>query len=320
MNDLAMRLREREGLDPVLTFGAGALAAAAYVAYARMQSWAAFPLFLLVAIPCALLFYLALVPTDGIPRRGEPATRWQVALLAIAHFLLLITLISIVPVLGDDNPGSATATWTLAVTSISAFFFAERLDSPGLRLLSLLAFAIAALALVNWIDSDASASAYRDVLLVEGVIFLLFARNLHGVRPSHSHVEATAAAITLVAGATLGAFGGIQVGLFGGLSAGDLGDNDGWELLLIAVSLGALAYSAWERYRGTIYPGLLGLVFFLGVGAAGNLWGWPVILTLVAIACFWWALYGDASLGRRRPATPPSATPPPGAQEESSGM
>src|SRR6476659_5886979 len=176
MNDLAMRLRGREGLDPVLTFGAAALAAAAYAAYARMQdSWAAFPLFLLVAIPCALLFCLALAPTGGLPRAGEPTTRWQVALLAIAHFLLLITLISIVPVLGDDNPGSATATWTLAVTGISAFFFAERLDSPGLRLLSLLVVAVAVLALVNWIDSDASASAYRDVLLAEGVIFLLYA-------------------------------------------------------------------------------------------------------------------------------------------------
>jgi hypothetical protein len=255
-----------------------------------------------------------------VPRAGEPSTRWQVALLAIAHFLLLITLISIVPVLGDDNPGSATATWTLAVTTISAFFFAERLDSPGLRLLSLLTFAVALLALVNWIDSDASASAYRDVLLAEGVIFLLFARNLHGVRPDHSHVEATAAAITLIAGAAIGAFGGLQVSVFGGLSAGDLGDNDGWELLLIAVSLGALAYSAWERYRGTIYPGLLGLVFFLVVGAPGNLWGWPVILTLVALACFWWALYGDRSFGSRRPATPPTATPPPGTQGESSGM
>ena len=318
MNDLALRLRDRAGLDPLLTFGGVALAAAALAAYLRMQDgWAAFPLFLLVAIPCALLFYLALLPGNGVPRPGEPAARWQAALLAVAHLLLFVSLISLVRVLGDDNPGSGAATWTLAVTGISALFFSERLDSPGLRLAGLLVAAAAVLEMVHWIDEGASTSAYRDVLLAEGVLFLLYARMLHGVREDHSNVAVSAAAVTLVAGATIGAVGGIQLG-FGGFT-GDTGDNDGWELLLVAVSIGALAYSGWQRYRGTIYPGLFGLLAFLGVAAAGNLWGWPVILTLVALACFWWALYGEGRPGAHRPATPPSATPPPGAQE-SSGM
>ena len=323
MNDVALRLRDREGLDPLLTFGGVALTVAAIVAYARVQdSWAAFPLFLLVAIPCAMLFFLALAPADGVPRSGEPVARWQAALLALAHVLLLVALISLVRVLGNDDPGSGTATWTLAVTGVSALFFSERLDSPGLRLLGLLVVAGAVLYLVNWIDENASVSAYRDVLLAEGVLFLLYARTLHGVREEHSHVAASASVVTLVAGATLGVFGGVDTGsLFGGFAGGGeaVGDNDGWELLLLAVSIGALAYSGWQRYRGTVYPGLIGLAFFLTAATPGNLWGWPVILTVVALGCFGWALYGEGRPGTRRPPTPPSATPPPGAQE-SSGM
>jgi hypothetical protein len=324
VNDLAARLRDRQGIDPVLTFGGVSLAIAAIVAYARMgdAGWAAFPLLLLVGIPCAALFYLALAPTDGLPAAAEPVPRWQVALIAVAHALLLVTLISVARVLGVDNPGPGTATWTLAVTGISALFFSERLGSPGLRLLGLLVIAAAVLYLVNWIDDNASTSAYRDVLLAEGVLFLLYARTLHGVREDHSNVAVTAGVVTLVTGATIGVFGGVTASPFlGGLGGPqNLGDNDGWELLLVAVSIGALAYSGWQRYRGTIYPGLAGLGFFFIAATVGNLWGWPVILAVVALACFWWALYGDYSFGARRPATPPTATPPPGAQEESSGM
>jgi hypothetical protein len=314
MNEVAVRLRAREGLDPLLSFGGVALTVAAVVAYERMQdSWAAFPLFLLVAVPCALLFYLALLPSSGVPREGQPSARWQSALLAVGHLLLFGALVSLVRVLGEDNPGSATATWTLAVTGLSALFFSERLDSPGLRLLGLLVVAGSVLALVAWIDENASTSAYRDVLLAEGVLFLLYARTLYGLRPDHSHVAASAAVVALVAGATLGVFGGLDTSsLFGGFGPTDLGENDGWELLLLAVSIGALAYSGWQRYRGTVYPGAVGLLFFLSAAARGNLAGWPLILALVALGCFAWALFG----GPGRPGAGRSA----GAGQESSGM
>jgi hypothetical protein len=313
MNDLALRLREREGLDPLLSFGAVALAVGAVVTYVRMaDSWAAFPLFLVFVAPCALLFWLALLPGGGVPADGERTQRWQSALLVAAHLLLFGVLVNLVRVLGEDDPGSATATWTLAVTAASALFFSERLDSPGLRLLGLLLAAAAVLALVSWIDENASSTAYRDVLLAEGVLFLLYARSIHRTRPEHCHVAVSAAAVTLIAGAAIGVFGDISfysplqpLGL-----SGDLGDNDGWELVLLVVSIGALAYSGWQRYRGSVYPGAAGILLFLSASVAGNLAGWPLILALVALACFGWALFGDS--GRR-------GTPAPAGQE-SSGM
>ncbi len=201
MSDLATRLQGRDDLDRVMSFGGLALAAATAVAYTRMEEgWAAFPLLLLAALPCAALLALALAPGlgDRAPAAPAPAApagpaagatgRWQAVLLAAGHFLLLLSLLSLVRVLGVDEPGDATFTWTLAVTAASALYFAEQLDSPGLRLLGLLFAGAALLALLSWVDDDAGATAFRNVLLLEAVGFALLARMLRPERPEHSHV------------------------------------------------------------------------------------------------------------------------------------
>jgi hypothetical protein len=297
MDDSAA-LREPRGTDAAMAFGAVALGAATAVAYQRMaDGWAAFPLFLLVLVPCVALFAIALSP-------GPTGGRWQSATLAVAHLLLIGALANLVRVLGDDDPGSATITWTFAAAGISALFFSERLDSAGLRLLGLLVLGGAALALVDWIDSTASAAAYRDVLLVEGIGFLFLARVLGVSQREHAHVAVTAAALALIAGGAIGIFGEVGFGYFLGFDGGDSpsGEN-GWELVVLAVSLGALAYSGWQRYRGTVYPGLAGLVVFFSVADQGSLAGWPLILLAVAVACMCWAIYGTrgSSAENRRP-------------------
>jgi hypothetical protein len=319
MSDLATRLRGRDDLDRVMSFGGLALAAATAVAYTRMEeSWAAFPLLLLAALPCAALFALALAPGLGEPAAAVAAegaaNRWQAALLAAGHFLLLLSLLSLVMVLGVDEPGDATFTWTLAVTAVSALYFAELLDSPGLRLLGLLFAGASLLALLSWVDDDAGATAFRNVLLLEAVGFALLARMLRPQRLEHSHVAVAVAATALIAGATLGAFSDFQFDLFAGFSSaveGPPGDKDGWELVLVVASLGALAYSGWQRYRGTVYPGLVGLVIFIGISADGSLWGWPLILLAAAVACFGWALYGSGDTTRPGGAPPREPVPPP---------
>jgi hypothetical protein len=285
------------------------------------ESWAAVPLLLLAALPCAALFVLALAPGLGEPTPvstapAEPAAgRWQAVLLAAGHFLLLLSLLSLVVVLGVDEPGDATFTWTLAVTAVLALYFAERLDSPGLRLLGLLFGGASLLALLSWVDDDAGATAFRNVLLLEAVGFALLARMLRPQRIEHSHVAVAVAATALIAAATLGAFSDFQFDLFApGLSSaveGPPGDKDGWELVLVVASLGALAYSGWQRYRGTVYPGLIGLVIFIGISADGSLWGWPLILLAAAAACFGWALYGNADTTRPGAAPPREPVPPP---------
>jgi hypothetical protein len=49
-------------------------------------------------------------------------------------------------------------------------------------LLAVLFSGAAALTAVDWIDSNAKIATYRDVLLIEGAIFLLVARSLWETR------------------------------------------------------------------------------------------------------------------------------------------
>ena len=81
MNELAARLRAQRGPDAAIAFGALALATGTLLAFARMEeSWAAFPLLLLLAIPCAVLFGLALLPERGVgeeERAGLRVARWR---------------------------------------------------------------------------------------------------------------------------------------------------------------------------------------------------------------------------------------------------
>ena len=314
MDELAARLRAGHGSDAATTFGAAALAAAAFVATARMEdSWAAFPLFLLVAIPCAVLLGLALLPDRGAaPAEREllRGRRWRVAFLVAGLFLLAATLGQLVRVLGDDDPGSASATWISLVVGIAALVWAARFDSPGLQLLGMLWLAVAVLAFVDWVNEDATEVAFRNVLLVIGVIFLLVARAMRPTRLDRSHVAVAAAAVLLIIAATIGAYGDTGIGYFIGFGpVGETpGDNDGWEMVLLLASLGALAYSGWQRYRGTVYAGLAGLAIFLAVTAGGSLAGWPLVLLVVGLGCLAWGLFA-AQPGPQGPAVSGSAAP-----------
>jgi hypothetical protein len=299
MDELAARLRVQQGPHAAIAFGALALGTASLLAFARVEeSWAAFPLLLLLAIPCVVLFEIALLPERGAGEEERVALRaapWRPAALAVATLLLAASLVQLVVVLGVDEPGDGTFTWVFFLTGFVTLALAMRYDSPGLLIVALLWLAAAFLALVNWIDSDAGTTAVRNVLLVVGVLFLLAARALRPERLGHSHVAVAVGALLLVIGAILGALGNIDFGgvLFGVDGGAELGEEDGWELVLVLVSLGALAYAAWQRYRGAAYPGLLGLVAFVGITAeTGDLGGWPLLLLLVALGCLAWGFAG----------------------------
>ncbi|HKG35490.1 MAG TPA: hypothetical protein VKA89_03525 [Solirubrobacterales bacterium] len=314
MDELAARLRAQRGPDAAIAFGALALGAATTVAFARVEEdWAAFPLLLLAAIPCAVLFGLALIPERGVGAEERTDLRgmsWRPATLIVALVLLAVSLIQLVVVLGNDDPGSGTFTWVFLLTGLLGLVLAARHDSPGLQIVGLLFLAAAFLAATDWIDGDAGTTAFRNVLLLVGVLFLFAARSLRPVRLDHSHVAVAVGVLLLVLGALLGALGDIDLGsiIFGVGDGAEIGDEDGWELVLVLVSLGALAYAAWQRYRGAAYPGLLGIIAFVAIAEDGSLAGWPLILLLAAAGSI---LYGFAGAGdtRQGPAVRGSGAP-----------
>ena len=71
MNELASRLRAQPEGDLSLAVGGVALAMGAALSFSRMNdSWSDFPLLLLLAVPCAVLFALALASGSNAQQVG----------------------------------------------------------------------------------------------------------------------------------------------------------------------------------------------------------------------------------------------------------
>lgn len=307
MNELASRLRAQPEGDLSLAVAAVALGVGTGVAYARMAgSWGNFPLFLLVAVPCAVAFALALAPgSGGNPVGAGPDSRlapWQTTCLLVAIPLLAASILLLIRLLGKQHPGTGTATWVLLLSGVIAALISVRFDSPGATLLAALTFAGAGVVAVSWIDSQASISAYRDVLLAEGIVFLVLARATWGARHAQAKILVAVSGIGLISGAAAGS----GPGTFGLVVVDQsIHSKDGWTFIVIAVSIGILAFAAWQRHGGSAFVGLLGVYqFALLTSSGGDLSGWPLLLGVVAVACFAWALVVRPS--RQKTATPPA--------------
>lgn len=318
MNELASRLRAQPEGDLSLAVAAVALGIGVVVAFQRMQeSWADFPLLLLVAIPCAVLFLLALVPGRGENPIGTRAdgelAPWQTACLLVALLLLLGTVMQLVRTLGEDNPGSGTDTWNFALVGLCALAVAIRLRSPGATLLAALFLGTAALTAIHWIDSSAKLATYRDVLLLEGLLYLAIARTIWASRLADAKLLVALGGAGLIGGAVIGNVGN-PLGVFI-VPEGDqasVNGKDGWVLVLIIVTLGLFAFAAWQRHGPSALVGLGGFIaFYAFTQGGGDLSGWPLILGIVTVVCLSWALVVRPS--RQHPGTGamPHAPQPP---------
>lgn len=293
MNDLAIRLRDHPENDLSLAVAGVALGIASVLAFDRMQdSWAAFPLLLLFAVPCALLFALALAPgnaRDAIGTRSDGRLApWQTVFFLVAVPLLAASIAQLMRTLGQDDPGTGTATWILALAGGCALWISVRFESPGALVLATLLFASAGLTAIDWIDSDAGIAVYRNVLLVEGLIFLLAARSLWDAHHEHAKLLVAISGLVLISGALLG--NEFELGGLLGFSPSFEG-KDGWQFVLIVVSIGLLAFSAWQRHGGSAFVGLVGVLAFVAFNSGGDsLSGWPLVLGLAALGCLAWAL------------------------------
>lgn len=315
MDELATRLRSFPSHDPTLAIGSGAFGIAALLAFEREQGWAAFPLLLLIAIPCAVLFAVALAPGRGGGGIGAaPDGRlapWQTVCVLFAIPLLAISIVQFLRVLGKDDPGTGTTTWVLILAGISAVTVAVRLRSPGATVLAATAFGVAALTSINWIDSNAKLATYRDIVLLVGVIFLVVARLLWAEHREHAKQLVPAGGLGLIAGAVIGNASAFAAAALG-LNLFPIPGKAGWLVVLIVVTLTLFAFAAWQRHGGSAFVGLLGTYYFVVfTGVKGNLSGWPLLLLLTTVACFGWTLFVRPSRDSDLERIPAPTQPPP---------
>jgi hypothetical protein len=241
------------------------------------------------------------------PLEGDTPRAYQSVLYvaAVALFIDVVAQASRVLGSGDvDSPG--TATWVLAAIAAFALAFAIRRNSAVCTLLGSLAGGLAVLAAFNWIWSLDGVASFRWVLLALMAVYGVVAIGQRDRRPRHgvALIDAVGLAALAIAVSFI-----VDQGFFIGFADephSTPGVAWGWELLLVSVGFGLIAYSSVDRQPGPAYLGVLNLIAFALIasleidGDGATLLGWPLVLALAAAFLLTIGL---------RPTTP--APPPP---------
>jgi hypothetical protein len=304
----AARRAPPEGSEWLRIVGGVAFALGAVILFVRKsgaisEDWADFPLLLVAAVPCGLLFWLGV--SD---RRGPEVERWRSALLVLGVLLAPLALEQLRETLGLSEDAAFWHFAVFAATAAMAAYAAFVVGAAYQALLAALAGILAWLFLWEWIASPA-VSGFRLLLVVLGVGYLAAAV---GLRPREQGDElVTAAGIVGVLVGFLGvaeATARALAGAFFALPPGGQGQSFFWDLMLLLVSLALVAYAAMGRVRGPAYVGFIGLLAFAGIVGTelsdlaegrlpdGTFMGWPLVLLLLGGA----ALGAGVAAGRRR--------------------
>ncbi len=252
---------------------------------------------LILAVATAVVLGLGLQAEmeDGRP----PA--YQSVLLVTGLLLLYATLLRLSDVLGADfgigdggaretpfwavfPPGAAT--WTSLVLAAVAGWAAWTRHSAIALLIATLALGIAVLAAVAWIFDAGSQGGYRFVLLGLALAAVLGSLVLRDDAPRHAEQLINAAGVAILVIPLVALAGGaLQLfDLFGGFPSDLLPGF--WELVVVAVGAGLLAYGAVDHAPGAAWLGFANLVLFIlvtWIGADATLRWWPAVLIVLGL-------------------------------------
>ncbi|UGS35478.1 hypothetical protein [Capillimicrobium parvum] len=282
----------------LIAAGAVVLAVGALLVDTRMQdAWAAGVRCAVVAAAAAVLLALAWrAPVEG------PAPRTYVSVLLVAAFpLAAAALAELADALGGSAGSAGTIFWVLGALAAGYAVLAQGRGSAVCTMLAAASAVGAALAFWGWVFEPRGETAYRWLLL--GAIVLL---GLGAVRLRDGHRRHAVALIDVagLAGIAIAAVSMLGLVVEG---AGTGGIGTGWEIVLLIVGLGLVAYAAVDREPGPGWIGALVLVSFVSSAATdGSLLWWPLLLVVLGGAVV------AAGLRPTTPAPPaPDADAPP---------
>jgi hypothetical protein len=301
-------------------------AVGAFVLFARKSGhneWSSFALLLVVAVPAATLYALAV--TAPRPAPGEAARPWQTVLLVTSILLGPIVLLQLLDWLGARPRHVLYVAAVFAVTGLIAAHAARRTRVSYAALLAALALLVSWLLVWGKILDHPSADTYRWLLVAGGLVLFLAAAGLWRDGAIGAGEVATAGGIAAVAagvlGVIVGSFFGAVRGIVavgersgGGISSSHLAGSTsglqhfGWDLYLLVVSVALVWIGSRARLRGPAYVGGVGLLAFVisagaqitriesGKAPTADLVGWPLALLIVGVAGL-----AAPALYRRRP-------------------
>jgi len=253
---------------------------------------------LILAVATAVVLGLGL---QAETEDGRPPA-YQSVLLVTGLLLLYATLLRLADLLGADfgaggggardsafwgllPPGAVT--WTSLVLAAVAGWVAFSRRSAVALLIAALAFGIGVLAAIAWIFDAGSQGGYRFVLLGLALAAVLGSLVLRDDAPRHAEQLINAAGVAILVIPLLALAGGVLqlFDLFGGFPSDLLPGF--WELVVVAVGCGLLAYGAVDEAPGAAYLGFANLLLFVlvaWIGADATLRWWPAVLIVIGIA------------------------------------
>jgi hypothetical protein len=284
------RLRPHPHRGDVIAAGAVPLALSAVIIELRMAQWSLGPRFVVVALVGGLVLtmgWLAPLEFDG-PRS------YHTVLLVAGLLTLLPALVLLAEILGSGRrPGSGAVAWILAAEAVLAATVALRANSAVCTLIAALAAVVAVEAFVAWAWGPESLGTFRALLLVLTVPLIAGAVRLRDSRRRHAVSLVNAAGLlALVLGASflLGTLVAATIQApAGGRLPSAAGAAVGWELYLLAIGFGLVAYAGADREPGPAYLGTAVLIVFAALAGVpainrGALVGWPLFLFALGAA------------------------------------
>lgn len=285
------------------------------------NQWATFPIFLVLAIPAAYLYGSILTR----PRTGG-LRAWQVVHSVFGVLLVPLALLQFVDLIGGNPSAALNLFWVFLVTAGLAFYAGGVVGVRVQILLGSIALIIAWTALWDELLSggiSAHWGVYRGLLGLIAIGLLAGGLYLWRTNPGGDDVAATATgpsgdlglwkASELLTGAGIaavigGALGITALGNLNPLGTGTppIETTNGWDILLLVVSLGLVALGSQIGVRGPVYVGAIGLVLFLVIAGLDlnstpphpfNLGVWPWVLIGLGLIGLGLSFTKEASLG-----------------------
>lgn len=291
-------LRPHPHRGDLIAAGAVPLTVAVLMLDVRMDAtWGNGIHLVITGLACALVLGMGL-----LAEREEPFPRaYQTVLLLAGLSLLAVTLLRLAQVLGAHDPlgSSSTVTWmTAAFAAVAAVPAWERINSPICALVEVAAGGITVLAFVDWVFDPKGATTFRWILVLLIAVYTAAHLRWRDSHPRHAvHMVNAAGVSGLAIAATFG--GGLFLPF---ASGGDPGMW--WELVILGVGFGLLAYAGVDREPGPAYLGFLVLLAFVLLAGlpspdGASIVGWPLLLLLLGGAVV------AAGLRPLRPLPPP---------------
>jgi hypothetical protein len=287
----------------------------------KSDDWAAFPLLLVVAIPCAVVFGLGAL---GALAGGEVA-RWHAVLMVAGVLLSVLAFGQLWDVVGVNDDTSGFGFLLFACVTALAAFASFRVGAAYQALLAAVAGIATWLFFFDMILDEPGGTAFRWLLLFLCFVYAAVAFALRDREAPQAPEFVTAAGIAAVLvgliGVAEGAGDAIGALIFGSSPAGGEGQSFIWDIWLLVISLGLVAYGAVVHARGPAYVGFFGLLAFAILQGAevnallegdrpdSSFVGWPLVLILLGAAAL-----AAGAVGRRPPpagARVPAGSPPP---------